>query len=100
MPFVLVGLFLVAFSIPLVLRKVPPNRWYGIRIAATFADEVVWYEANAASGRDMLILGILQVALGLVAPLAFNIIVLIAGSMLFTTVGVRRAKRMLRERRG
>lgn len=34
-----------------------PNRWYGLRLPATFADEQVWYDANAVGGRDMMLLG-------------------------------------------
>lgn len=36
----------VALSIPLLLRKVPPNVVYGYRTRATLGDEELWYEAN------------------------------------------------------
>ena len=67
--FVSVGLLLIMLAIPLIRRRVPPNDWYGVRIAATFADEWVWYEANARSGRDLLILGIVQMAVAVLFPL-------------------------------
>jgi SdpI/YfhL protein family len=51
--FVLVGL-----SIPLILRKVPPNRAYGFRVPRTLADPAVWYEANAYSGKCVLLAGV------------------------------------------
>ena len=51
-----VGLLLVALGWPLAARRVRPNRWYGLRIPATFAEPHVWYEANAMTGRDMMAL--------------------------------------------
>src|SRR5207302_8963817 len=54
------GLLFIALAIPLIRRRVKPNALYGLRVPATFADEWVWYEANAKSGRDLLIVGILQ----------------------------------------
>jgi len=53
------GLLLVAIAIPLIRRRIPPNGLYGLRVPATFADEWVWYEANARSGRDLICLGVL-----------------------------------------
>ncbi|HEY57750.1 MAG TPA: hypothetical protein G4O04_04330 [Anaerolineae bacterium] len=35
------GLFFIGISLPLLRRKIPPNPWYGLRILATHADEVV-----------------------------------------------------------
>lgn len=33
------GLLLAALGWPMATRRVPPNRWYGLRVPATFADE-------------------------------------------------------------
>ncbi len=62
-----IGVTSILSGIPLARRRVRPNRWYGLRIPATCADEYVWYEANAACGRDLILLGcaLLLVALGL-----------------------------------
>jgi hypothetical protein len=101
------GLLLVLLAIPLLLRRVPPNAWYGVRVAATFADPWVWYEANALSGRDLLIAGIAQCLTALLLPLfgvsrdvyvGINAAVLLAGSMTFAVIGIRRANRLRRER--
>ena len=35
------GLVFVAIAIPLIRRRIPPNRLYGLRVPATFVDE--WY---------------------------------------------------------
>ncbi len=55
--FGLSALLLIGVSVPLVLRKVRPNRWYGFRTPATLKDERLWYEVNARTGMDMLGVG-------------------------------------------
>ena len=104
------GLLLVALGWPMAARRVRPNRWYGLRVPATFADEQVWYEANAVAGRDMMALGsaILLVALairrlallpaGTYAAVCAGL--LGVGSLILTVRGWRLANRLLRERRG
>ena len=105
--FTFVGVVLIALAIPLMLRRVKPNGWYGLRVKATFADESVWYDANALSGRDMLIVGTVQLALALFTPLtavselvyvAVNGFVTLAGAIVIAVVGWRRANEMLRHR--
>ena len=55
--FMLVGLLTIALAIPRALRKGPPNGLYGLRVSATLADRGVWYEANARSGRELIVVG-------------------------------------------
>jgi hypothetical protein len=43
------------FSIPLILRKVPPNRFYGFRTPATLSSPEIWYPVNAFSGWALLV---------------------------------------------
>ena len=57
--FAVVGLVLIGIGIPLVLRKVPPNIFYGCRTRKTLSDPKIWYEANHISGRDFCISGAL-----------------------------------------
>jgi uncharacterized membrane protein len=57
--FPLLGLLLIALGWPMATRRVPPNRWYGLRVPATFADKTVWYDANAVTCRDMTGLGVI-----------------------------------------
>lgn len=103
------SLLFIALAIPLMLRRVPPNAWYGLRVAATFEDDSVWYEANARSGRDLLLLGTSLLVLALLMPvvpvseatyLLFWSSVTLAGCVLLAVAGWRRANRLLRERRG
>jgi uncharacterized membrane protein len=107
--FPLMGLLLLALGWPLARRRVRPNRWYGLRVPATFADERVWYDANAASGRDMMILGAGLSIFALALPAVFQpsesayagacAAVLGVGSLALGVRGWRLANRLLRERR-
>lgn len=100
-------LVLILIAIPLVLRRIPPNGLYGLRVPATFKDERVWYDANAASARDMIVLAVVLLAFALVPPwlgwrgeshwLAWAVL-LGAGAVAMAAVGWRRANRMLRQR--
>jgi uncharacterized membrane protein len=104
------GLLLVALGWPMAMRRVRPNRWYGLRVPATFADEHVWYEANAVAGRDMMASGavLLLVALALprLAGLPGGIYagvcagILGVGSLVLAVRSWRIVNRLLRERRG
>lgn len=55
--FAVVGLVLIGISIPLIMRKVPPNPFYGCRTRKTLSDSKIWYEANYISGIDFCIAG-------------------------------------------
>ncbi|HYC33983.1 MAG TPA: SdpI family protein [Gemmatimonadales bacterium] len=105
-----VGLLLVVLGWPMAIRRVPPNRWYGLRVPATFADERVWYEANAVAGRDIMALGTAVVVVALALPrlialpeVVYAVIcsgLLGVGSLVLAVRGWRLANRMLRARRG
>ena len=104
--FVVTGLVFVGLAIPLVKRRVTPNALYGLRVPATFADEWVWYEANALTGRDMLYIGFFQIAAAVlllptsdIAYAILNGVVALAGTIGMCVLGTIRAGRMLRDRR-
>ena len=104
--FVAVGLLFIGLAIPLIRRRVKPNNTYGLRVQATFADEWVWYEANACHGRDLLYCGLCQLAAGLlffpVPDIAYAIInagVILVGTLWLFAAGTSRANRLLRQRR-
>jgi len=56
------ALILIALAIPLWLRRVPPNAFYGVRTRATLADEGAWYDVNARSGRDLFVSAVIFLA--------------------------------------
>lgn len=107
--FALFGLVLALLAIPLILRRVPPNALYGLRVPATFRDDSVWYDANAASGRDMLIFAVVVFLAAFLLPAAGVrdfamaiawIVIAGGGALVVAILGWRRANRMFRERRG
>lgn len=59
LPFLISGLFVV-LGIPLAMRKVAPNRWYGVRTAETLSNTEIWYRVNALGGKAMIAAGILS----------------------------------------
>ena len=105
-----VGIVLIVVSLPLLFRWVKPNSLYGLRVPATFADEWVWYEANAKSARDMCVLGVVLVVLPFVLQAMFPVvpraahfavaaIATFSGITVVAVIGLRRANRLLKERR-
>ncbi len=59
-----IGLVTALLSIPLILRKVPMNHAYGIRIRKAFVSESNWYEINAYGGKLLLVFGLFLLAIG------------------------------------
>jgi hypothetical protein len=57
-----IGVVMMATSVPLMLRRVPMNRWYGVRTRKAYASEEAWYEINAFGGRAFFLFGLLLVA--------------------------------------
>src|SRR5687768_10298483 len=56
--FIVAGGVITLISIPLILRKVAPNRWYGFRTPSTLGDPAIWYPANEQSGKRLAGAGI------------------------------------------
>lgn len=56
--FTISGAVLAGISVPLILKKVGPNPWYGFRVPATLGDPEVWYPVNAYSARRLFLVGI------------------------------------------
>jgi len=65
-PYVVMWGLCIGLALPLMLRRVKPNCWYGFRTRKTLGDERIWYEANAYTGRLLLWLG----TLGILATVA------------------------------
>jgi uncharacterized membrane protein len=49
-PFLIPSIVFLIISIPMVIGKIPRNRFYGIRTRKTLSDERVWYAANRFGG--------------------------------------------------
>ena len=59
------SLLIAALGVPLWLEKVPPNALYGFRTPLTVHQPDVWYPVNKASGRDLVISGLVSALLPL-----------------------------------
>lgn len=101
--FPLLSTVIVALGIPLWVGMVPPNRFYGVRAAATLADEAVWYAVNKAAGRDMVAVGgvllvlsttLLKSDIGGVTYAVLMSAVLVAGAAFIVAVGMARTRRL------
>lgn len=58
-PFLISGLFVVV-GIPLAMKMVPQNGWYGVRTTETMSNKEIWYRANAFMGKGTVASGILS----------------------------------------
>jgi uncharacterized membrane protein len=101
--FPLVSAVIAVLGMPLWVGMVPPNRFYGVRVAATLADEAVWYAVNKAAGRDMVAVGAVMLVLstsllksdiGGVAYAVLMSAVLVAGAAFILGVGMARTRRL------
>jgi uncharacterized membrane protein len=54
--FLATAALLFALHVPLLLGKVPPNRFYGFRTPRVVSDERVWYPVNKVAGRNGIVL--------------------------------------------
>jgi hypothetical protein len=92
--FVVTGLVFIVLSIPMIQRKVKPNRWYGFRVPKTLNNPDIWYEANAYMGRWLFAMGAITVVLAVGAALVPSIdldtyaIVTTVGITIFSVVMV------------
>jgi uncharacterized membrane protein len=50
-----IALLCAGLSVPLILRKVPMNRLYGVRFPQSFKSNEAWYEINEFGGKALLI---------------------------------------------
>lgn len=61
-PLISIGTISVVVSMPLIRRRVPMNRWYGIRTRKAFASEDNWYAINAYGGKVFFVFGVFLLA--------------------------------------
>ncbi len=61
----MIGVVSILLSIPLILRRIPRNRYYGIRVRKAFVSDRNWYEINAYGGKIFLGFGCFLLLFGL-----------------------------------
>lgn len=55
---------MIGLGIPMAIRKVKRNNLYGARLKYTMMDDDIWYDVNAMAGKGIIIIGILELAMG------------------------------------
>ena len=93
-----VGSITFVFCLPLIKRKVPMNRVYGIRVRESFTSDERWLDINAYGGRQFALWSLPNVVTGIVGlflptylvfiyiPIAISVIVLSAAIPLIQTM--------------
>lgn len=61
---ILLGTAAALAALPLLLRLVRPNRYYGIRVKAAFSSEQAWYDINAFGAKRLLVFAATVAVLG------------------------------------
>jgi uncharacterized membrane protein len=83
------GLLLIGVSVPLILKKVPPNQWYGFRVPKTLSSDRIWYEANRVAGIDLCLAGGVIIGSSFVMSLAAPFLTpgIVSTAMLLVFIG-------------
>ena len=69
--FTFIGVVFVILGIPLLLKKVKPNWFYGFRTLTTVKNKDLWFKVNKQVGREFIIAGII-VIIGSIFMLIFQ----------------------------
>jgi uncharacterized membrane protein len=76
----------ITLSIPMVLNKIPPNRFYGFRTRKTLSNSEIWYRANRLAGIDLMVASLTSlIASALLILLLPEQVALMASALLFAT---------------
>jgi uncharacterized membrane protein len=59
---------IAVLCLPLALKWVPPNRFYGIRTAQTLASREVWFRVNRVAGFALLVAAAISMCAYLLEP--------------------------------
>lgn len=77
------GGLVAGLSLPLILGWVPPNRWYGVRLEASFQSTALWYRINRRGGGYLLSWSLVVVLTGcgllMVPRLVADWVIVLAG---------------------
>lgn len=66
---IVLGLLFIALAIPLILRKVAMNGFYGVRLPAAYRSDANWYDLNHFGGWCLVAAGAVSILVGVVAAL-------------------------------
>ncbi len=60
---IVISACLIAAAIPMAMRKVPLNQFYGFRTWKTMSDTRIWYDANQKAGINMIVACLVTLAI-------------------------------------
>jgi len=92
---------LIGLSLPLMLGRIGPNLWYGVRTRKTLASKEIWYRANRVGGLYLTVATLIALAVwGVLAFVPMDIalrvviyvITLVASTMIATIAMMARIR--------
>ena len=60
---VLTSLLVIGLAVPMLLKRVPPNDFYGFRTEKTMSSAALWYEANHMAAVNLIAAGLASIAI-------------------------------------
>ena len=61
-------LLVALLSVPLILRRVPRNAFYGFRTRKTLSSDAIWYPANVFAGQALVLASVAAAGLVWLVP--------------------------------
>lgn len=61
----MVGIVLCISGVPLALRMLKPNKWFGVRTRRTLESSSRWYAINEFAGKQLIVWGLVLIGVGL-----------------------------------
>lgn len=97
----LIGLIAMLVGLPLALKRIPPNHFYGFRTAKTRGNPDVWFSVNRVFGIDLMIAGALAIVAVPLSGMAddthrliISLVIVAAGLVVATVHGAMVASRL------
>ncbi len=78
------GLLCIGLSIPLIVGRIGPNAYYGIRFPESFESDEAWFAINRFGGKRLALWSVPLVVIGVVTlflPLRSNVILTVVLSV-------------------
>ncbi|MFI4913347.1 MAG: SdpI family protein [Sedimentisphaeraceae bacterium JB056] len=61
------GILFIIIALPLALKKIGPNNWYGFRTKKAMSSLDAWYALNSITGKGIAIVGIVQIIINIIS---------------------------------
>ncbi len=71
-PFLIPSILVIVLSVPLCLKLIPRNRFYGVRMRKTLASDENWYPINQRAGYLMILASLVYLLVGRAYPVGLD----------------------------